>query len=108
MKLFCNKEIYLIDAADPEAKGTTLHSGTIHKIANQKNQLNEAKDAESQVKFPMLTLSNSLKDLAPSKARPASASFLAACSQSISGYIMTTKATLTSSSNTQVSRKPHL
>jgi hypothetical protein len=101
-------ETYLVDAANPEAEGTTLDSRTIHIIANQENELNEAKNAETQVKFPTLTLSNSLNDLASSKARPASASFLAACGQSISAYIMMTKTTPTSSSNTQVSRKPHL
>ena len=108
MKFLCNMEMYLVDAANAEAEGTALDSRTIHIIANQKNELNEAKNAETQVKFHTLTLSNSLNDLASSKARPASASFLAACSQSISAYVMMTKTTPTSSSNTQVSRKPHL
>ena len=88
VKFLYNMEMYLVDAANPEAEGTTLDSRAIHIITNQKNELNEAKNAETQVKFSMLTLSNSLNDLASSKARPASASFLAACGQSISGYVM--------------------
>lgn len=86
-KFLCSMDTYLVDAANPEAEGTTLDSRTIHIIANQKNELNEVKNAETQVEIPTLTLSNSLNDLASSKARPASASFLAACGQSISGYI---------------------